>query len=103
MKNALRSPGRGLAIAAPLAVLAGALLLSSSPPARGVPTEVGSGDRLAFAITGARVIAAPGKVFDPGVVVIRGGVIEAVGAEGSTSIPGDARVFDRKGRTVHAA
>jgi len=64
---------------------------------------VGSGDRLAFAITGARVIAAPGKVFDPGVVVIRGGVIEAVGAEGSTSIPTDARVFDRKGRTVHAA
>jgi cytosine/adenosine deaminase-related metal-dependent hydrolase len=49
------------------------------------------------------VIAAPGRVIDPGVVVIRGGVIEAVGPEGKTAIPADARVFDRKGKTIHAA
>jgi imidazolonepropionase-like amidohydrolase len=64
---------------------------------------VGSGDRLAFAITGARVIALPGRVFDPGVVVVRGGIIEAVGPARTTAIPPDARVFDRKGRVVHAA
>jgi imidazolonepropionase-like amidohydrolase len=101
MKSALEKSGRGLAIAAPAAVLALALLLSTA--VRAVPTEVGSGDRLAFAITGARVIAQPGRVFDPGVVVVRGGIIEAVGPPATTTIPPDARVFDRKGRVVHAA
>jgi imidazolonepropionase-like amidohydrolase len=60
-------------------------------------------DRQATALTGGRVLAAPGKVYDPGVVVLRGGVIEAVGPAGSTSIPADARVVDVKGKVVHAA
>ena len=60
-------------------------------------------DRLAFALTGGRVIVAPGQVVDPGVVVVRGGVIEAVGPAGSTAIPADARVIDVKGKVVHAA
>lgn len=60
-------------------------------------------DRLAFALTGARVIVAPGKVVDPGVVVVRGGVLEAVGPAGTTAIPADARVLDVKGRVIHAA
>ncbi|MDQ6894460.1 MAG: hypothetical protein M3167_17520, partial [Acidobacteriota bacterium] len=101
MKSALERSGRGLVIATPFALLAAALLLSTA--VRAVPTEVGTGDRLAFAITGARVIALPGRVFDPGTVVVRGGVIEAVGPAGTTAIPPDARVFDRKGRVVHAA
>lgn len=66
-------------------------------------TDVRSGDRLSYALTGARVIAAPGRVFDPGVVVARGGIVEAVGAEGKVSIPADARVFDLKGKVLHAA
>jgi imidazolonepropionase-like amidohydrolase len=104
MKNALEKSGRSLVVAAPLVAVAlalGALLLSAG--LRGLPTEVGSGDRLAYAITGARVIALPGRVFDPGVVVVRGGIIEAAGPAGSTAIPADARVFDRKGKVVHAA
>ncbi|MGH9368063.1 MAG: hypothetical protein ACRD3M_10360, partial [Thermoanaerobaculia bacterium] len=72
-------------------------------PARGGPGEVGSGDRLAFALTGARVILSPGRVVDPGVVVIRGGLIEAAGPAGQISIPADARILDQKGRIVHAA
>jgi imidazolonepropionase-like amidohydrolase len=60
-------------------------------------------DRLAYALTGGRVIAAPGRVFDPGVVVIRGGVIESVGPAGATPIPADARVLEVRGRVVHAA
>ncbi|MGH9400208.1 MAG: amidohydrolase family protein [Thermoanaerobaculia bacterium] len=71
--------------------------------ARATPREVRSGDRLAYALTGARVIAAPGRVFDPGVVVVRGGVIEAAGADGKVAIPADARVFDLKGKTVYPA
>jgi imidazolonepropionase-like amidohydrolase len=66
-------------------------------------SDVRSGDRLASVLTGARVIAAPGRVFDRGVVVVRGGVVEAVGAEGKISIPADARLFDLKGKVVHAA
>src|SRR5437763_400663 len=102
MKYALERSGRGLVIAAPLVALGVALLLSAGG-ARALPTEVGSGDRLAYAITGARVIVLPGRVFDPGVVVVRGGVIEAVGPTGSTPVPADARVFERKGKVVHAA
>jgi imidazolonepropionase-like amidohydrolase len=81
---------------AALAGAAGLALLGAS-------VEIRSGDRLASALTGARVLVAPGKVFDPGVVVVRGGVIEAVGAEGSVRVPADARVYDLTGKTVHAA
>jgi imidazolonepropionase-like amidohydrolase len=49
------------------------------------------------------VIAAPGRVLERGVVVVRGGVIESVGEEGRVSIPADARLFDVKGQVVHAA
>src|SRR5713226_3563668 len=88
---------RSLSVGAALAVL---LLVLSSSAAR---TQVRSGDQFAFALTGARVITAPGRVLDAGVVVLRGGVIEAVGAQGKTAIPADARVFEMKGKTIHAA
>jgi imidazolonepropionase-like amidohydrolase len=65
--------------------------------------EAPGSDRLAFALTGGRVILAPGHVVDPGVVVVRGGVIEAAGPAGTTAVPPDARVIDTKGRVVHAA
>ena len=60
-------------------------------------------DRLAYVLSGARLILSPGRVVDSGVVVIRGGVIEAAGPSGQTAIPADARVFDVKGKVVHAA
>ncbi len=60
-------------------------------------------DRLAYALTGGRVIVSPGRVFNPGVVVIRGGVIESVGPAGAKPIPADARVVDVGGKVVHAA
>ena len=88
-----------LVLGAALATLAALLPL----PVRGVPGEIRGGDRLAWALTGARLIAAPGKVFDPGIIVIRGGVIEAAGPASSTAIPADARVIDVKGQTIHAA
>ncbi len=100
MKAARERFGRGLAVAVPFAILAVALLVGS--PLAGRPTEVRSGDRTAFAITGARVVAAPGRAFDPGVVVMRGGVIEAVGPEASTPIPSDAQILERRGRVVYA-
>jgi imidazolonepropionase-like amidohydrolase len=52
-----------------------------------------------FAIKDARVVAAPGQVLPRATVVIRDGVIEAVGAE--VPAPADALVMDGKGLTVY--
>ncbi len=90
---------RSRVVGTALCVIAALLAL----PARGGPAAFTTGDRLAFALTGARVILSPGHIFDPGVVVIRGGVVEAAGPAGATPIPADARVFDLKGKVVHAA
>ncbi|MCE9584938.1 MAG: amidohydrolase family protein [Planctomycetes bacterium] len=52
------------------------------------------------ALVGGKVVVAPGKVIDPGTVVIRDGRIEAVGAD--VKPPADARVWDAKGWTIYA-
>jgi imidazolonepropionase-like amidohydrolase len=85
-------------------VFPGAISFVLAFSAAAVPAaDVRSGDRLAFALVGGRVIAAPGRVIDPGVVVVRGGVIEAVGPSAGTRIPEDARRIDVSGKVVHAA
>ncbi len=76
-----------------------ALIATQALPLSALPDD----DRLAYALTGGRVIVAPGKVIDSGVVVIRGGIIEAVGPAASTAIPADARTIDVSGKVVHAA
>jgi hypothetical protein len=98
MRKRLASPRGRIAFAAVAACLAVLLSLAAFGA-----SDVRSGDRLSFALTGARVLAAPGRTFDPGVVVVRGGVIEAVGPAGKVPVPADARVFDLRGRVVHAA
>ncbi len=98
MRKRLASP-RGRSLFAAAAAFLAVLLSIGAFGA----TEVGSGDRLSFALTGGRVIAAPGRTFDPGVVVVRGGVIEAVGLVGKVAVPDDARIFDVRGKVVHAA
>ena len=52
----------------------------------------------AYALVGGRVVTVSGPVLDPGTVVIRDGLIEAVGA--GAGVPADARVIDVKGLTV---
>lgn len=51
------------------------------------------------ALTGARIVTAPGQVIDHGTVVVRDGVIEAVGAD--IEAPADARIHDLEGLTVY--
>ena len=51
------------------------------------------------AFTNARIVVAPGKVIAQGTVVIRNGVIEAVGEK--LTVPADARVWDMKGLTLY--
>jgi hypothetical protein len=51
------------------------------------------------ALVGARIVAAPGRVIESGTVVLRDGVIVAVGAK--VEVPADARVWDLKGKTIY--
>jgi hypothetical protein len=52
------------------------------------------------ALTGARIVIQPGEVLESGTVIIRDGLIEAVGA--NVALPADARVWDLKGATIYA-
>ncbi|MCP4203375.1 MAG: amidohydrolase family protein [bacterium] len=67
-------------------------LLAATPPARAGGPEV-------FALTEVRIVVAPGQVIEKGTVVLRDGVIEAVGAE--ITPPADARVLERAELTVY--
>ncbi|MBI2900319.1 MAG: amidohydrolase family protein [Planctomycetes bacterium] len=63
-----------------------ALCLQSDPPP--------------VAIRGATVVMEPGRTLENATVVLRGGLIEAVGAD--AAVPGDAKVIDGKGLFVYA-
>jgi imidazolonepropionase-like amidohydrolase len=52
------------------------------------------------ALVGARIVTAPDTVIENGTLVVRDGVIEAVGA--GLAAPADARVWDVSGRTLYA-
>lgn len=51
------------------------------------------------AIIGATVVAAPGRTLERATIIVRDGLIEAVGQ--GLDIPGDARVWDLSGKTVY--
>ena len=55
----------------------------------------------AFALVGGTVHPVDGPAIENGVVVVRDGVIEAVGAAGRVSVPADARRVDVTGRHVY--
>jgi N-acetylglucosamine-6-phosphate deacetylase len=52
------------------------------------------------ALVGAKIVTAPGKVIEIGTVVLRDGLITAVGAE--VNVPQSAVVWDMAGRTIYA-
>ena len=52
------------------------------------------------AIVGARIVTAPGQSIERGTIVIRDGVITAVGS--GVAVPPDARVWDADSLTVYA-
>jgi imidazolonepropionase-like amidohydrolase len=83
-----------------LLVLGLALLAPVSVDAQTTPVEgLRQNDPGVHALTGARIVVAPGQVLDNATLVIRNGIIEAVGA--SVSAPPDARVWDLSGRTLY--
>ena len=52
-----------------------------------------------YAITNARIVTVSGALIEKGTIVVRDGLIEAVGA--GARVPADARVFDGSGLTVY--
>src|SRR5882672_704323 len=52
-----------------------------------------------YAITNAKIVTVSGATIDKGTIVIRNGLIAAVGANVAT--PADAQVFDATGLTVY--
>src|SRR5262245_61106504 len=80
------NPGRNVAVLIALAVaLTSAGAIADAPHV--------------YAITGARIVTAAGAPLPSGTVVIRNGMIEAVGA--SVTVPPDAVVVDAKGASVY--
>ncbi len=63
-----------------------------------VPTAVAE-EPAVFAVTNARVVTVSGPTIEKGAVVIRNGIIEAVGED--ITVPGDARIVDATGMTVY--
>ena len=85
-----------------LTVLAAAIFVAATPgsgqtePVNGIrPAEVRT-----HAIVGATVVVAPGHTIENATVVIRDGVIEAVGTD--VKIPPEARRWPAEGLTVYA-
>ncbi len=52
------------------------------------------------AFVNAKIVLAPGKVVEKGTLLVRGGIIEAVGP--NVPVPPDARVWDMTGMTIYA-
>ena len=65
------------------------------------PARPRNGYPAAYVIKEAKIIAAAGKVHDPGTVVVRQGVIVAVGPSKDIAIPLDAEVIEGKGLVVY--
>jgi imidazolonepropionase-like amidohydrolase len=75
----------------------GALAASSALAAFASPTMAAT--PRVHAIVGARIVTAPGQVIENGTVVMRDGVITAVGA--GIPVPADARLWDGDSLTVY--
>jgi imidazolonepropionase-like amidohydrolase len=82
-------------------LLLGALALVPLPLVAQTAPTVGLRDNPSglHALTGARVVVSPGNVLENATVVIRDGVIEAVGAD--VAVPAGARPWDLSGRTIY--
>src|SRR5262245_9860609 len=66
--------------------------LAGAPGAR-------TGEPSVYALTNARLIPVSSAPIEKGTILIRGGIIEALGA--NVSLPGDARIIDATGMTIY--
>ena len=93
---------RGLAVVfSAIGVLAVGLPVAWSRVTADDPSSGPGAYPAAYAITGAKIVAGPGKTFDPGTIVVRRGVIEAVGLAKDVTVPYDAETIEGKGLVVY--
>jgi len=71
------------------------LSFSQTRPAEGLRQNTPN----VHALTNARIVVAPGRVLEKATLVVRGNVIEAVGA--TITPPADAKAWDLKGQTIY--
>ncbi|MBM3262238.1 MAG: amidohydrolase family protein [candidate division Zixibacteria bacterium] len=87
-----------------LRMIAGLAVFFATAPADAWQTAPQAGLRdntpTVFAFVDARIVQGPGRIIEKGTVVIRNGIIEAVGA--SVRPPADAALLDYTGLTVYA-
>ena len=94
---------RGLALLSGMLCVVGMSVPAAwSTAARDDRSSLGSGlYPVAYAITGAKIVTAPGKSIDSGTIVVRRGMIEAVGPTKDVAVPYDAETIDGKGLVVY--
>ena len=89
------NPKRFVWSSAFLLLLSAALAFAQTGPTDGMRDNTPK----VHALVNAKIVVAPGQVIEKGTVVVRNGVIEAVGA--TISPPADARVWDLAGLTIY--
>ena len=86
----------------PLALLLSLVAVYSpaAPPTTAPVAGLAENTPAVFALTNLRIVTEPGKSIEKGTIVLRDGVIEAVGAD--VQPPADARTIDLAGNTAYA-
>ena len=94
---------RGLAVACGLLLIVGLSVAAGwSHVAADDQSSLAAGIYpVAHAITNAKIVTAPGKSIDSGTIVIRRGIIEAVGPTKDVTVPYDAETIDGKGLFIY--
>src|SRR5262245_37930904 len=85
-----------------LAAFSGAVWWSITTTAQQPPVNgMRPADPRCAAITDATVVAAPGQKIEHATIIMRDGVIEAVGPNDQMKVPAEARVWKGEGLTVY--
>jgi N-acetylglucosamine-6-phosphate deacetylase len=82
------------------ALLPGSFLAADDPLTTAPVNGLRDRTPTAHALIGARIVVAPGQVIERGTIVIRDGLIEAVGD--AVDCPADCRRWDLSGKTIYA-
>ena len=91
-----RPPRRALLVLAAALLAPAAFLARAQPPSTVPPEALRQSTPAVHALINARLVLSPGRVIDKGNVIVRDGVIVAVGAAGDVSPPADARKQHRR-------
>src|SRR5689334_4565151 len=85
-----------------LALCCGALVtVHAQPPSTVPPNGLRDNTPDVHALVNARIITSAGKTIEKGTIVLRDGVITAVGSAADVQVPADARRWDCSGKTIY--